>query len=115
MIIGKPFIGECYFLVKIHSNLQLGRTEMQLPSFLPLQSETGFLQLGGPQCAGQEKSWTMSRSRGRGFPAVTERRRERSGGGPSSDAVAEVGVFIASAEIRRKVPGSSSDFALGGW
>ena len=57
----------------------------------------------------------MSRSRGRGFPAVTERRRERCGGGPSSDAVVEVGVFIASAEIGRKVPGSSSDFALGCW
>lgn len=55
----------------------------------------------------------MPRSRGRGFPAVMERRRERSGGGPSSDAVAEVGIFIASAAVKRKVPGHSSDFAHG--
>lgn len=55
----------------------------------------------------------MSRSRGRGFPAVTEGRRERSGGGPSSDAVAEVRVFIASAAVKRKVPGPSSDFVHG--
>ena len=48
-----------------------------------------------------------------GFPAVTEGRRERSGGGPSSDAVAEVRIFIASAAIKRKVPGPSSDFVHG--
>ena len=69
--------------------------------------------MGDHSAQDRKSSWTMSRSRGRGFPAVTERRRERYGGGPSSDAVAEVGVFLASAEIRRKVPGSSSDFAHG--
>ena len=75
MIIGKPFIGECYFLVKIHSNLQLGRTETQLPSFLPLQSETGFLQLGGPQCAGQEKELDDVQKQRQGLPSSDRKKK----------------------------------------
>lgn len=82
----------------------------------PLCSQKGeLLQLWGLEDAGQEGVGRCPEavSRGRGFPAVTQKEGKRSRAGPAVTAVVEAGIFIASATILRKVPGLRSEFARG--
>lgn len=80
-----------------------------------LQSEVGAAAASGIGGRGAGRSGKVSRGceQRPGLPSSDTKRRKKEQGGPSSDAVVEAGIFIASATILRKVPGLGRECARG--